>query len=301
MAFESLLNPWRISARFLNINTLNVVSDDSDIVYACRNGVVDSVLQWALFRGEYEITRLILEHSPDGTHLSTWNNWNCLMYLLQGAQQFDKGSAYSLADFLMLLNRDDVLIDTSSTDDTEMQALELAACWYSGDIISRILALGAPITLLSSNPWGYPRNPILYSIYKSDFASFQALLTYYKDLNAKDADGYTMLSYTARAGNVEMTDLLLKMGAEEIIPNYRATSKDGGDDLIEKNSDSEGREKSETTWDATGLIIDEWVGPWTAENYEKYMKSLEQYGKVVITRSRDGSESNEIFWDIITN
>ncbi|CAG9990111.1 unnamed protein product [Clonostachys byssicola] len=177
------------------------------------------------------------------------------MYLLQGAREFDKGSAYSLADFLMLLNRDNVLIDTSSTDDTEMQALELAS----------------------------------------------SLLPYYKDLDAKDADGYTMLSYTARSGNTEMTDLLLKMGAEEIIPNYKAISEVGGDEMDEEDSDSEGREELETAWDATRLIIDEWVGPWTAENYGKYMNSLERYGRVVITRSRDGSESDEIFWDIITN
>lgn len=258
--------------------------------------------------GEYEITRLILDRVPDGSHVSTWDNWNCLTYLLEGAQQFSKSQTYGLVDFLMLLNRDGLYIDTETTDSRNIRVLQLASCWYSADVIRRILDLGASIANIPSDPWSCADNPILYSIHKSDLLAFKLFLPFYKDVNSLNPEGDSMLVYTARAGNVEMTDLLLQQGAKEFIPSFSLLWEKQTGDLITDPSENRTTilkldrtdARAENESENSESCINGWLKPWVKENYIKYLKSLEKHRRVEIEWDSEGRGIPlEIFWDII--
>jgi hypothetical protein len=85
--------------------------------------------------------------------------------------------------------------------------------------------LGGIAIAFGPNPWQHCKNPIWSAIWSGNVSSFQALLPYYRDLDAEDEYGFTMLNYTARQGNEEMTNILLSQGAEEIVPEYNTAGE----------------------------------------------------------------------------
>jgi ankyrin repeat protein len=229
----------------------------------------------------YDITRLLLDRNADGAHVSCYG-WNPVVYLLEGAQKFEGTRAHTLPEFLDILNHDRVHVDTDAQDQFGQNALQLAAAWYPGGVIGRLFTLGASLSLFGHNPWRYPANPIWNAIYSNNTSSFQVLLPYYPDMNAVDSRQLRMLNYTARNGNVEMTELLLEMGAEEIFPDYNTqdNKSDSGFDADEDASDTEGLEE------------------WTEENYLTYLNTLERFGRIVIrTNDAEDGENRDIYWN----
>ena len=166
-------------------------------------------------------------------------------------------------------------------DQYGQNALQLAAGWYPGEVVERLFKLGASLSLFGQNPWKYPANTIWNAIYSNNTSSFQVLLQYYPDIDSVDRHSLRMLNYTARNGNVEMTSLLLKMGAVEIYPEYNTQD-------YERDSDSDTDDSS----DVDGLE------DWTEENYLTYLNTLERFGRVVI-RASDGDDGTirDIYWN----
>lgn len=244
-----------------------------------------SPLQWALLLGRYDITRLLLDRDADGAHVSCYG-WTPVVYLLEGAQRFQQTESHNLLDFLDILNHDRVDIDTDTQDHFGQNALQLAAAWYPGPVIERLFRLGASFSVFGQNPWAYPANPIWNAIYSNNTSAFRVLLRHYPEVDAVDGRHLRMLNYTARNGNVEMTELLLEQGAGEILPNYnlRNDENDAGFDMIDDASDTDGLKK------------------WTKESYLKYMDILERFDRIVIqtTYTEDGVDQ-DIYWDADTD
>lgn len=117
-----------------------------------------------------------------------------------------------------------------------------------------------------------------------------------------------MLVYTARAGNVEMTDLLLQQGAKEFIPSFSLlwekqtggviTDPSENRTTILKLDRTDARAENES--ENSESCINGWLKPWVKDNYIKYLKSLEKHRRVEIEWDSEGRGIPlDIFWDII--
>lgn len=229
----------------------------------------------------YDITRLLLDRSADGAHISCYG-WNAVVYLLEGAQKFEGARDYTLPEFLDILNHDKVHIDTDTQDGSGQNALQLAAAWYHGGVIERLFTLGASLSLFGDNPWSYPANPISNAIYSNNTSTFQVLLRHYPDIDAVNQYQLRMLNYTARNCNIEMTELLLEMGAEEIFPEYNI-------------QDDENNSRPDNADDADGTTL---LRQWTEESYLAYLDILERFGRIAI-RTNDANDgvNRDIYWN----
>lgn len=187
--------------------------------------LIRSSLQWALYLGAYDIALLLLDKNANGAHVSCLG-WSPLVYLLAGALRAGKDWRYDIMQFLNVLNHDRVHIDTEAQNLNGDNALQLAAAWFSRDVLSRILRLGASITQFGPNPWRYPGNPIWNAIDSNNCSAFQFLLQYYPDVDARDLRRATMIIYTARNGQVDMTELLLQNNADDAFPAYNPSQLD---------------------------------------------------------------------------
>jgi ankyrin repeat protein len=256
-----------------------------------------SPLQWALYLGLYEITRMLLDQDANGAHISC-KGWNPVLYLLEGVRSFEEDRPYKILEILDILNHDKVHVDTEAQNQNGYNALQLAAACYSGDVVTRLLRLGASISQYGRNPWKYIGNPIWNAINSNNFSAFKVLLEHYPDVDAVDYRRLTMLNYTARNGNIEMVELLLRKGAEEVLPYYQVGQENCGYydswvDMIEaRDREAVSEVDSECDLDDTDGLED-----WTAETYEQYITVLERAGRILI---RPGDErvgpAQEIYW-----
>lgn len=240
------------------------------------------------------------------------------MYLLEGAQHFEETQTHTLLDFLDAMNNNVTHVDTEALEFSGQNALQIASAWYPGEVLQRLFNLGASLKPFGRNPWKYLRNPIWNAICTNNVSAFRVLLPYYKNLDAMNLWGFKMLNYTARNGNIEMTNMLLEAGAEDIIPEYDP-DVDGDVKLIELpnvngsdiilHDDQEAQEiyeYCEGEYDSNGdfgIDLDNLEGmqPWTRENYEKYLSALKHYGRIVV-RPNDTDEGIEedVFWDAMS-
>jgi ankyrin repeat protein len=259
---------------------------------------------------------LLLNKQADGAHVSAWNGWNVLVYLLEGAHRFDATQTHGLQEFLNLLNHDEVHIDTEARDDTGQDALQLASAWYSGEVVEQLFNLGASMASYGRQPWRYPGNPLWNAISSNNVSAFRLLLSKYPDLNALDRRGFRMINYTARSGYSNLTEILLERGAEEIIPacelkvdeelapgeldDWTDPIPDGDD--MEQDTDPASDDYTENEYcDSECNLNDlEGVDSWTREKYLKYRDALIRYGRVIM-RERDAEEGGgeDVFWNAL--
>ncbi|OTB16373.1 hypothetical protein K445DRAFT_22008 [Daldinia sp. EC12] len=277
-----------------------------------------SSLQWALWRGMYDITRLLLNSHADGSHIGAWRGWNPLIYLLEGAQRFERVQPHCLLDFLDLLNHDKVHVDTEARDHTGHDALQLAAAWYPGNIVQRVFNLGASMVPYGQEPWRMPGNPIWNALCENNSSAFQVLLPRYPNLNALDQWGYRMINYTARYGYGELTEILLDLGVEEIIPEYEEGGGNGNEDgpdvldtpnlpRVDRQHDTEPSDDQDTEGEHSDSKCDpanvEGLEIWTEENYFLYRDALIRRGRVVVHRrelDEDEDGGDDVFWNALS-
>jgi ankyrin repeat protein len=232
-----------------------------------------SPLQWAFYKNRLEISRLLIAHGANGDHVSTLG-WDPVLYLIEGNLLYRHISGHDVEDFLRLLDNDRMALDLHITNANNENALQIAARYHDGSVIDRLFNLGASMKVYGQSAWRYPANPINRAIAYGNFSAFQALVQYYPDLNESDDRGLTMLSLAARFGFDDITECLLRLGAEEVLPGY---DLDGDGGSVEKYD-----------WDCK---------PWTSDTYEQYLAILERLNRVSICNATDDGVEREIFWN----
>ncbi|KAK2729869.1 hypothetical protein CKAH01_10034 [Colletotrichum kahawae] len=212
--------------------------------------------------------------------------WTPIHYLFHGG--YLHGGSWTPEDLLGVLASygDTVLLDLETKDREGYSSLQMAASWYSGSVVKKLLWLGASMDEFGAEPWEHPGNPIRFAIMQGNTSAFESLLPLYDNVNASDHLGLLMLSYTARYGREEMTEHLLNSGSFEIFPEYHRNDDqywDGGSD-IDDGSD-------EGDWEDEGLK------EWTKENYDKYMEALRRHNRITVRCDDVDGELYDTFWD----
>ncbi|CAN0393843.1 unnamed protein product, partial [Pylaiella littoralis] len=123
--------------------------------------------------------------------------------------------------------------DVKSSDDFSYTALHWAVFDAKAGVIDALVEAGANLETQSSSVWLYDQKysfeglkPLHVAAFWHNVEAVVVLLRKGADINAKDAKGLTPLHVTckcsARAGSFELSDLLLRWGADET-----ATDNDG--------------------------------------------------------------------------
>jgi ankyrin repeat protein len=238
------------------------------------NTELRSPLQWALYKNRLEISQLLIDYGANGDHVSALG-WDPILYLLEGYFQHQYTTGHDIADFLNILDDGKTALDLHIANADGENALQIAARYYEGPVIDRLIKLGASMGVYGPFPWRHETNPIHQAITFGNFSAFQTLVRYYPDVDEEDDRGLTMLSCAARFGFGDITNHLLSIGAEEVLPEYG----NDGDYAADKDYD----------WDCK---------PWTAKTYAQYMAALERFHRIEIREEMtEAGVERQIFWD----
>ena len=198
------------------------------------------------------------------------------MYLFEGTRITN----VEVGEFLQFLDAERAHLDLEVCDTSGEDALQHASRASSRDTIRWLLRVGSSMTRFGKVPWRHEGNPMQLALISGNLSAFEALLPYYPTLDEEDCYNLTMLDYAARLGHSEILRCLLRLGAEEVLPDFEFV----------------GSEKSADTDVGKSTVGDAVV--WTEESYVRYFEVLEDMGRIEIkdAESKDG-EGRDIFWD----
>ena len=94
-------------------------------------------------------------------------------------------------------------------------------------MMERVLASGAVVLLLLSSSLSAAKSEVAEAASRGDLPAVRALLTQKADVNAPQADGATALHWAVYRGDREMTELLIRSGANVKVANREGRRRSG--------------------------------------------------------------------------
>jgi hypothetical protein len=187
-----------VSQRFLNLirsgETAEVaaVAEEDPSLVACRDAQGVSAFLWSIYNRQPLIRDFLLTRLAD-------------------LDIFEASALGDCGRIERLLQQDAVLVHQTSADG--WTPLHLAAAFGGPQATAMLLAHGAPVNQLSSNPMH--NQPLHACIALSrDCETARILIAQGADVNMAQAGGYSPLHQAAAAGLEELTEILLQSGAD---------------------------------------------------------------------------------------
>jgi ankyrin repeat protein len=187
-----------VSQRFLNLirsgETAEVAAaaEEDPSLLICRDAQGVSAFLWSIYSRQPLIRDFLLTRLAD-------------------LDIFEASALGDCGRIERLLEKDATLVHQTSADG--WTALHLAAAFGGPKATALLLAQGAPVNQLSSNPMH--NQPLHACISLSrDSETARVLIAQGADVNMAQAGGYTALHQAAAAGLEELTGILLQAGAD---------------------------------------------------------------------------------------
>ncbi|KAH7323048.1 ankyrin repeat-containing domain protein [Stachybotrys elegans] len=254
-----------------------------------------SPLQWALYQRNLDVTRLLVHYEAKGDYVSSLG-WTPAFYLFYPGAPMARNpeSTGSIQDFLSIFSDNRTFLDLEFRDPDGETVLQRTILSGSGEDVSSLLALGASTSRSGSEPWKNEWSLMHVAIRAGNTAAVAVLLglEHFSDIDAEDYLGWTMLQHAARLGYIDIVNLLLKRGSEEIVPDYDPESDPDYDGVLEQDL--------EDVWEADVDSMYAYLREtrWTAKKYYAYMQALVDQRRTEIRSSEeDGELVDEIFWE----
>ena len=114
------------------------------------------------------------------------------------------------------------LVDLAATSPDGFTALHYAAFFGHADLVSVLVAAGAPVGAVAANPTRV--QPLHSAVAARSPGSVRRLLDAGADPNARQQQGYTPIQGAAHAGDLESVDALLGFGADPDLTNDEGKS-----------------------------------------------------------------------------
>ncbi|KPM40728.1 hypothetical protein AK830_g5804 [Neonectria ditissima] len=267
-----------------------------------------SPLQWALYQRNLDITRLLVEYGAEGDYVSGLG-WTPAFYLFLKRPSMSRGpsSTCNSRDFFSIFSNGLIFLDLEVSNPRGDTVLRSTVSFGSGEDISGLLALGASPSRTGDRPWRNEWSLMHIAIDADNVSAIKVLLDLecFSNIDDEDYLGWTMLQHAMRLGHIEIVELLLERGCEEIVPDFdpEVGSSDyewslGGENKEFTPGHYAQSEEDPDVQDADPIQLYLSRCQWTSDKYFAYMKALLDHRRIELrTLYENGVVKDEIYWD----